>query len=73
MAMGDQYNDLEMIAADRPRRVDAAAPPAVRAAARYIAPPVEEEGAAQVDRGPRPRRSERRRANVDLLAGRRAG
>ena len=57
MAIGDQYNDLEMIALAGHGVAMPSAPPAVRAAARYIAPPVEEEGAAQVDRGPRPRRS----------------
>jgi Cof subfamily protein (haloacid dehalogenase superfamily) len=48
MAIGDQLNDLEMIAAVGHGVAMAGAPSSVRAVARYVAPPVEEEGAAQV-------------------------
>jgi Cof subfamily protein (haloacid dehalogenase superfamily) len=48
VAMGDQYNDLEMIAAAGHGVAMPSAPPAVQAAARYIAPPLADEGAAQV-------------------------
>jgi len=48
MAMGDQFNDLEMIALTGHGVAMPSAPPEVRAAARYVAPPVEDEGAAQV-------------------------
>jgi hypothetical protein len=48
MAIGDQLNDLEMIAAVGHGVAMASAPAAVRAVARHVAPPVEEEGAAQV-------------------------
>jgi Cof subfamily protein (haloacid dehalogenase superfamily) len=48
LAMGDQYNDLEMIeAVGHGVAMPSAAPP-IRAVARYVAPPVEEEGAAGV-------------------------
>ena len=48
MAIGDQFNDLEMIAAAGHGSAMPHAPAAVRAAARYVAPPLEEEGAAQL-------------------------
>jgi Cof subfamily protein (haloacid dehalogenase superfamily) len=48
MALGDQFNDLEMIAAVGHGVALPSAPPEVQAAARYIAPPLAEEGAAQV-------------------------
>ena len=48
LAVGDQYNDLEMISEVGHGVAMAGAPAAVRAAARYVAPPVEEEGAAQM-------------------------
>lgn len=48
MAIGDQLNDLEMIAAVGHGVAMPSAPAAVRAVARHIAPPVEDEGAAQV-------------------------
>jgi len=48
LAIGDQFNDVEMIAGVGHGAAMATAPAAVRAAARYIAPPVAEEGAAQV-------------------------
>ncbi|MGZ8527913.1 MAG: HAD family hydrolase, partial [Candidatus Limnocylindrales bacterium] len=48
VAIGDQYNDLEMIAAAGHGVAMPSAPPAVQAAARYIAPPLADEGAAQV-------------------------
>jgi hydroxymethylpyrimidine pyrophosphatase-like HAD family hydrolase len=48
MAVGDQYNDLEMISEVGHGVAMPSAPAAVRAAARYVAPPVAEEGAAQM-------------------------
>jgi Cof subfamily protein (haloacid dehalogenase superfamily) len=48
VAIGDQYNDLEMIAAAGHGVAMPSAPPAVQAAARYVAPPLDDEGAAQV-------------------------
>jgi hypothetical protein len=46
MTIGDALNDLEMIAAAGHGASMVTAPAAVRAAARYVAPPVEEDGAA---------------------------
>jgi Cof subfamily protein (haloacid dehalogenase superfamily) len=46
LAIGDQFNDLEMIAGVGHGAAMATAPAAVRAAARYVAPPVAEEGVA---------------------------
>jgi hypothetical protein len=48
LAIGDQLNDLEMISAVGHGTAMAGAAPDVLAAARYVAPPVEEEGAAEV-------------------------
>ncbi len=48
MAIGDQLNDLGMIAEAGIGVAMPSAPAAVRAAARVIAPPVDEEGAAAV-------------------------
>lgn len=48
LAIGDQFNDLEMISAVGHGAAMAGAPPAVRLAARYVAPPVDAEGAAQL-------------------------
>jgi Cof subfamily protein (haloacid dehalogenase superfamily) len=48
LAIGDQFNDLEMIAGVGHGAAMPSAPDAVRAAARYVAPPLEEEGAAQL-------------------------
>jgi hypothetical protein len=48
MAAGDQYNDLEMIAEVGHGVAMPSAPPAVQGAARFVAPPVGEEGAAQM-------------------------
>ena len=48
MAIGDQFNDLEMIEGVGHGVAMPSAPPEVQAAARYIAPPLAEEGAAQV-------------------------
>ncbi len=48
MAIGDQLNDLEMIAEAGIGVAMPTAPASVRDAARLVAPPVEEEGAAQV-------------------------
>ena len=48
MAIGDQFNDLEMIEGVGHGVAMPSAPPEVQAVARYIAPPLAEEGAAQV-------------------------
>ena len=48
MAIGDQFNDLEMIEAVGHGVAMPSAPAEVQAAARYIAPPLADEGAAQV-------------------------
>ena len=48
MAIGDQFNDLEMIEDVGHGVAMPSAPPEVQARARYVAPPVSEEGAAQV-------------------------
>ena len=48
IAIGDQYNDLEMIAEVGHGVAMPSAPAAVQAAARYVAPAVGEEGAAQM-------------------------
>jgi Cof subfamily protein (haloacid dehalogenase superfamily) len=48
MAIGDQFNDLEMIEAVGHGVAMPSAPPEVQAAARYIAPPLAQEGVAQV-------------------------
>ena len=48
MAIGDQFNDLEMIEAVGHGVAMPSAPPEVRAVARYLAPPVANEGVAQV-------------------------
>jgi hypothetical protein len=48
MAVGDQWNDLEMLRAAGHGVAMPSAPAEVRAAARYLAPPVDEQGAAQL-------------------------
>jgi Cof subfamily protein (haloacid dehalogenase superfamily) len=48
LAIGDQYNDLEMISEVGHGVAMPSAPEAVKAVARYLAPPVREEGAAQM-------------------------
>lgn len=48
LAVGDQFNDLEMIAGTGHGAAMPGAPLAVRAAGRYLAPPLAEEGAAQL-------------------------
>jgi hypothetical protein len=48
IAIGDQYNDLEMISEVGHGVAMPSAPEAVLAVARYVAPPVAEEGAAQM-------------------------
>jgi Cof subfamily protein (haloacid dehalogenase superfamily) len=48
LAVGDQYNDLEMITEVGHGVAMPSAPAAVQAAARFVAPPVAEEGAAQM-------------------------
>ncbi len=46
LAIGDQWNDLEMIAEVGHGAAMPSAPPEVRAAARYVAPPLNDDGAA---------------------------
>jgi hypothetical protein len=48
LAIGDQFNDLEMIAAVGHGSAMPHAPLRVSAAARYVAPPLGEDGAAQL-------------------------
>jgi Cof subfamily protein (haloacid dehalogenase superfamily) len=48
LAIGDQWNDLEMLAEVGHGAAMPSAPAEVRSAARYVAPPLEDEGAAQV-------------------------
>ncbi|HEV8546985.1 MAG TPA: Cof-type HAD-IIB family hydrolase [Candidatus Limnocylindrales bacterium] len=48
LAIGDQFNDLEMLAAVGHGAAMPEAPGPVRAAARYVAPPLSEEGAAEL-------------------------
>lgn len=48
LAVGDQLNDLEMLAAVGHGAAMPSSPEAVIAAARYVAPPLAEEGAAQL-------------------------
>ena len=48
LAIGDQWNDLEMLAEVGHGAAMPSAPAEVRAVARYVAPPLEDEGAAQV-------------------------
>jgi hydroxymethylpyrimidine pyrophosphatase-like HAD family hydrolase len=48
LAIGDQWNDLEMIAEVGHGTAMPTAPAAVRATARYVAPPLEEDGAARM-------------------------
>jgi 3-deoxy-D-manno-octulosonate 8-phosphate phosphatase KdsC-like HAD superfamily phosphatase len=48
LAIGDQWNDLEMLASVGHGAAMPSAPDAVRSVARYIAPPLAEEGAGQM-------------------------
>jgi len=48
LAIGDNFNDLEMLAAVGHGAAMPSAPEPVRAAARYIAPPLADEGAARL-------------------------
>ena len=48
LAVGDQFNDLEMLAGVGHGAAMTGAPLGVRAAARYLAPPLADEGAAQL-------------------------
>ena len=48
LAIGDQWNDLEMIAEVGHGTAMPSAPPEVRAAARYVAPSLEDDGAARM-------------------------
>jgi Cof subfamily protein (haloacid dehalogenase superfamily) len=75
LAVGDQFNDLEMIAGVGHGAAMPHAPAPVRAVARYIAPPLAEEGAAQLidqlvlgDAGSTMRASERLADEADAIA-----
>ena len=48
LAIGDQWNDLEMLAEVGHGTAMPSAPAEVRAAARYVAPPLQEDGAARM-------------------------
>ena len=48
LAIGDQWNDLEMLAEVGHGTAMPSAPPEVRAAARYVAQPLEDDGAARM-------------------------
>jgi Cof subfamily protein (haloacid dehalogenase superfamily) len=48
LAIGDQWNDLEMLAEVGHGTAMPSAPAEVRAAARYVAPPLEQDGAARM-------------------------
>jgi hydroxymethylpyrimidine pyrophosphatase-like HAD family hydrolase len=48
LAVGDQFNDVEMIAGVGHGAAMPSAPAAVRAAARYVAPPLADEGVADL-------------------------
>jgi hypothetical protein len=48
LAIGDQWNDLEMLAEVGHGAAMPSAPQEVRAAARYVAPPLEDDGAARM-------------------------
>ncbi|HET9613502.1 MAG TPA: HAD hydrolase family protein, partial [Candidatus Limnocylindrales bacterium] len=48
LAIGDQFNDLEMLAEVGHGAAMPSAPLPVQAAARYLAPPLADEGAAQL-------------------------
>jgi hydroxymethylpyrimidine pyrophosphatase-like HAD family hydrolase len=48
LAIGDQWNDFEMLSEVGHGAAMPSAPAEVRAAARYVAPPLEDEGAAQL-------------------------
>jgi hydroxymethylpyrimidine pyrophosphatase-like HAD family hydrolase len=70
MTIGDALNDLEMIADAAHGAAMASAPPAVQLAARYVAPPVEEDGVAVLIEAlvlPPPEEAAR---NADRLAAR---
>ena len=54
LAIGDQWNDIEMLAEVGHGAAMPTAPVEVQAVARYIAPPLAEEGVARIDRDARP-------------------
>jgi Cof subfamily protein (haloacid dehalogenase superfamily) len=75
MAIGDQYGDLEMIAEAGHGVAMAGSPEPVQAVARYIAPPLAEEGAAQMieDLVLHPHRRRHVASDADSAAGATAG
>lgn len=69
LAIGDQLNDVEMLAAVGHGTAMPHAPAELLAVARYLAPPLHEEGAAQViERIALARASDARRAGAELAA-----
>ncbi len=70
LAIGDQWNDLEMLAEVGHGAAMPSAPAEVRAVARYIAPPVGEEGVGRAHRVARPRRAGLRPGGVATAVGR---
>jgi Cof subfamily protein (haloacid dehalogenase superfamily) len=77
LAVGDQWNDLEMLAEVGHGAAMPTAPAAVQAAARYVAPPLEDEGVAQliealVLSGPTAARAASQRLADEAAAHRRA-
>ncbi|HEY7524623.1 MAG TPA: Cof-type HAD-IIB family hydrolase [Candidatus Limnocylindrales bacterium] len=68
LAIGDQLNDLEMVGGSGHGAAMAHAPFEVRAAARYVAPPVDEEGAARLIEALVLERPRVARANAERLA-----
>jgi hypothetical protein len=73
LAIGDQFNDLEMLAGVGHGAAMSGAPGAVQAAARYLAPPVTEEGAAQLIEQLVLADPEVAARNADALAARHSG
>jgi hydroxymethylpyrimidine pyrophosphatase-like HAD family hydrolase len=68
MAIGDAYNDLEMLSDAGHGAAMASAPPEVRLAARYIAAPVEENGSAALIEQLILPRADEAAANAERLA-----
>jgi Cof subfamily protein (haloacid dehalogenase superfamily) len=67
LAIGDQFNDLEMLAGVGHGAAMPSAPGPVLAAARYVAPPLADEGAAQLIERLALSSPERARRNADSL------
>jgi Cof subfamily protein (haloacid dehalogenase superfamily) len=70
MAIGDQWNDVEMLAEVGHGAAMPSAPPAVMAVARYVAPPVADEGVAHMIEALVLADPDDARANAELLLAR---